>query len=46
MYDFDDVSNNAVTCEGVTVIVEDGEILDVKFVNDMELLMLLKTQGT
>jgi hypothetical protein len=46
MYNFDDVSKTSVACQAVTVFVEDGEILDVRFIDELELLVLLKARGT
>jgi hypothetical protein len=42
---FDEVSDNSISCEAIKIIIKDGEIADIKFVNDTEMMILLKTKG-
>ena len=42
---FDDVSSNAVSCEAVKTYVHGAEILDIKFIDDYEMMILISTRG-
>jgi hypothetical protein len=43
---FDEVSSKAAICEGLRISVRNAEVLDTRFVDDYELMLLLKNDGT
>jgi hypothetical protein len=43
---FDEVSNSSISCEAVRIIIPGARLLDVKFVDDEELICLVISGGT